>query len=182
MRDIATASLSGNLTHDVELRELPSGVDVARLRVARTTRRGRGEEWADKTNCFTVDVYGGQARACAEYLARDRVRSSRPSSTGASGPTSRTAGARRSPCGSRQLLFEFGRTRTDAGEESGEHNGAPLATGEPIDPLVGAVQTARTPPARTTCRLTPGRRCNLWLGAAVECRRSSARVTRASAP
>ena len=33
MRDIATAALSGNLTRDVELRELPSGTDVAGLRV-----------------------------------------------------------------------------------------------------------------------------------------------------
>ena len=39
MRDIATATLSGNLTRDVELRQLPSGADVARLRVATTTRR-----------------------------------------------------------------------------------------------------------------------------------------------
>jgi hypothetical protein len=38
MRDIATATLSGNLTRDVELRSLPSGTDVARLRVASGTR------------------------------------------------------------------------------------------------------------------------------------------------
>jgi single-strand DNA-binding protein len=50
MRDIATATLSGNLTRDVELRALPSGTDVARLRVATTTRRRSGEEWVDKTS------------------------------------------------------------------------------------------------------------------------------------
>jgi single-strand DNA-binding protein len=70
MRDIATATLSGNLTRDVELRELPSGADVARLRVASTARRRNGEEWVDKTNYFTVEVFGAQARACAQYLAR----------------------------------------------------------------------------------------------------------------
>ena len=70
MRDIANATLSGNLTRDVELRALPSGADVARLRVATTTRRRNGEEWADKTNYFTVEVYGAQARACAQYLAK----------------------------------------------------------------------------------------------------------------
>jgi hypothetical protein len=43
IRDIATAALSGNLTLDVELRELPSGVEVARLRAATTTRRRHGE-------------------------------------------------------------------------------------------------------------------------------------------
>jgi len=68
MRDIATATLSGNLTRDVELKALPSGTDVARLRVATTTRRRAGEEWVEKTNYFTVEVYGAQARSCAQYL------------------------------------------------------------------------------------------------------------------
>ena len=70
MRDIATASLSGNLTRDVELRRLPSGAEVARLRVATTTRRRSGEEWVDKSNYFTVEVYGAQARNCAQYLSK----------------------------------------------------------------------------------------------------------------
>ena len=70
MRDIATTTLSGNLTRDVELRQLPSGADVARLRIATTTRRRNGEEWVDKTNYFTVEVFGAQARACAQYLAK----------------------------------------------------------------------------------------------------------------
>ena len=70
MRDIATATLSGNLTRDVELRELPSGAEVARLRVASTARRRNGEAWADKTNYFTIEVFGAQARACDQYLTR----------------------------------------------------------------------------------------------------------------
>ncbi len=70
MRDIATAQLSGNLTRDVDLRGLPSGADVARLRVASTTRRRTGEEWVDKTNYFTVEVFGAQARSCADYLRK----------------------------------------------------------------------------------------------------------------
>ncbi len=70
MRDIATAQLSGNLTRGVDLRGLPSGADVARLRVASTTRRRTGEEWVDKTNYFTVEVFGAQARSCAEYLRK----------------------------------------------------------------------------------------------------------------
>src|SRR6202049_1566436 len=70
MRDIATAQLSGNLTRDVDLRSLPSGADIAKLRVASTTRRRAGEEWVDKTNYFTVEVFGAQARSCAEYLRK----------------------------------------------------------------------------------------------------------------
>jgi single-strand DNA-binding protein len=70
MQDIANTTLSGNLTRDVELRQLPSGADVARLRVATTTRRRNGEEWIDKTNYLTIEVFGAQARACAQYLAK----------------------------------------------------------------------------------------------------------------
>ncbi len=60
MGDIATTTLSGNLTREVELRELPSGVPVARLRIAGTTGRRH----------FTVEVYGEQARACARHLGK----------------------------------------------------------------------------------------------------------------
>ncbi len=70
MRDIATATLSGNLTRDVELRQLPSGAEIARLRIATSTRRRGGEEWVEKTNYFTVEVFGAQARACAQYLSK----------------------------------------------------------------------------------------------------------------
>jgi len=70
MRDIATATLSGNLTRGVELKQLPSGAEVARLRVASTARRRNGEEWVDKTNYYTVEVFGAQARACSQYLGK----------------------------------------------------------------------------------------------------------------
>jgi single-strand DNA-binding protein len=70
MRDIATATLTGNLTREVELRPLPSGADVARLRVASGTRRRSGEEWVERTNYFTVEVYGPQANLCAERLGK----------------------------------------------------------------------------------------------------------------
>jgi single-strand DNA-binding protein len=70
MRDIATATLSGNLTREVELRPLPSGTEVARLRVASGTRRRSGEEWVERTNYFTVEVYGPQANLCAERLGK----------------------------------------------------------------------------------------------------------------
>ena len=70
MRDIATATLTGNLTREVELRPLPSGTEVARLRVASGTRRRNGEEWVERTNYFTVEVYGPQANLCAERLGK----------------------------------------------------------------------------------------------------------------
>jgi single-strand DNA-binding protein len=121
MRDIATATLSGNQTRDVELRELPSGTDVARLRLATTTRRRIGEEWVEKTNYFTD---GAQARSCAQYLRkgwrvfvdaeldwrewtdqRDRKREA---------VTFRA----------RHVVFEGGRAAPAAGSDAGEQNGA----------------------------------------------------------
>jgi single stranded DNA-binding protein len=70
MRDIATATLSGNLTREVELRVLPSGTEVARLRVASGARQRSGEEWVERTKYFTVEIYGPQAHLCAERLGR----------------------------------------------------------------------------------------------------------------
>jgi single-strand DNA-binding protein len=127
MRDIATATLSGNLTRDVELKQLPSGAEVARLRVASTARRRNGEEWVDKTSYFTVEVYGGQARACAQYLGKgSRV-------VVEAEPDWREwidqQGAKREAVTfrARQVLFE-GSPRTTAGD-TGEArgNGAPAA-------------------------------------------------------
>jgi single stranded DNA-binding protein len=70
MRDFASTTLSGVLTRDVELHESPSGVDLARLRIASTTRRREGTVWVEKTNHFTVEVRGAQARACAAHLGK----------------------------------------------------------------------------------------------------------------
>ena len=73
MRDIATATLTGNLTREVELRPLPSGTEVARLRVASGARRRSGEEWVERTNYFTVEGLrpAGQALCRA---SRQRLR------------------------------------------------------------------------------------------------------------
>jgi single-strand DNA-binding protein len=126
MRDIANATLSGNLTRDVELRSLPSGAELARLRVATTTRRRNGEEWADKTNYFTVEVYGGRARACAQYLGKgsrvvvdaeldwrewtDQQQNKREAVT----------------FKARQVLFEGGRSKPAvASEDSGQNDALP---------------------------------------------------------
>jgi len=70
MCDIATATLTGNVTREVELRPLPLGNAVARLRVASGTRRRSGEQWVERTNYFTVEVYGPQAALCAERLGK----------------------------------------------------------------------------------------------------------------
>ena len=55
-RDIATATLSGNLTREVELRPLPSVTEVAQLRVASGTRQRNGE--GGSSGPITVEVDG----------------------------------------------------------------------------------------------------------------------------
>ena len=66
--------ITGNLTFDPELRSLPSGTSVCKLRVACNTRRKDGStgEWVDKPNYFDVTVWGAQGENCAKYLTKGR--------------------------------------------------------------------------------------------------------------
>ena len=65
--------LTGNLTTEPELRNLPSGTSVCKLRVACNTRRkGASGEWEDKPNYFDVTVWGAQGENCARYLGKGR--------------------------------------------------------------------------------------------------------------
>ena len=64
--------ITGNLTKDPELRSLPSGTSVCKLRVAVNSRRKEGDEWVDKPNYFDVTVWGAQGENCATYLSKGR--------------------------------------------------------------------------------------------------------------
>jgi single-strand DNA-binding protein len=66
--------ITGNLTTDPELRSLPSGTSVCKLRVACNTRRKDNStgDWVDKPNYFDVTVWGAQGENCARYLAKGR--------------------------------------------------------------------------------------------------------------
>ena len=66
--------ITGNLTSDPELRALPSGSSVCKLRVACNTRRkdSASGEWVDKPNYFDVTVWGAQGENCAKYLSKGR--------------------------------------------------------------------------------------------------------------
>jgi single-strand DNA-binding protein len=140
MRDIATATLSGNLTRDVELRALPSGADVARLRVATATRRRTGEEWVDKTNYFTVEVFGAQARSCAQYL-RKGSRVMVDAELDWREWTDQQDNKREAvTLRARQVLFEGARSTTAAARDGSEQSGSPLTAGERADGVpVGAL-------------------------------------------
>ena len=66
--------LTGNLTHDPELRSLPSGTSVCKLRIACNTRRKNNStgDWEDKPNYFDVTVWGAQGENAARYLTKGR--------------------------------------------------------------------------------------------------------------
>jgi single-strand DNA-binding protein len=65
--------LTGNLTRDPELRNLPSGMAVCSLRIACNTRRKDSNgNWVDKPNYFDVTVWGAQGENCAQYLSKGR--------------------------------------------------------------------------------------------------------------
>jgi single-strand DNA-binding protein len=66
--------LTGNLTADPELRSLPSGTSVCKLRVASNTRRkdSASGEYVDKPNYFDVTVWGAQGENAARYLSKGR--------------------------------------------------------------------------------------------------------------
>ena len=66
--------ITGNLTADPDLRSLPSGTSVCKLRVAVNTRRKDNStgEWVDKPNYFDVTVWGAQGENCARYLTKGR--------------------------------------------------------------------------------------------------------------
>jgi single-strand DNA-binding protein len=72
--NINTVVITGNLTRDPELRNLPSGTAVCKLRVAVNSRRKDGQtgEWVDKPNYFDVTVWGAQGENCANYLSKGR--------------------------------------------------------------------------------------------------------------
>ena len=66
--------ITGNLTSDPDLRSLPSGTSVCKLRVAVNTRRKDSQtgEWTEKPNYFDVTVWGNQGENCAQYLSKGR--------------------------------------------------------------------------------------------------------------
>jgi len=71
--NINRVTITGNLTRDPELKSLPSGTAVCKLRVAVNSRRkDQSGEWVDKPNYFDVTVWGAQGENCATYLAKGR--------------------------------------------------------------------------------------------------------------
>src|SRR5918911_712875 len=72
MANINRVVIEGNLTRDPELRQLPSGNSVCKLRVAvndRVKDRDSGQ-WSDRPNYFDVTVFGAKRQA-VEIIAEN---------------------------------------------------------------------------------------------------------------
>jgi single-strand DNA-binding protein len=71
--NINRVTVTGNLTRDPELRELPSGTSVCKMRIAVNSRRkDESGQWVDKPNYFDVTVWGAQGENCSTYLSKGR--------------------------------------------------------------------------------------------------------------
>lgn len=67
---INSATISGNLTKDAELRTAASGMAVLKFRVAVNERVKEGEEWKDKAYFFSATMFGKRAEAIAPYMLK----------------------------------------------------------------------------------------------------------------
>jgi single-strand DNA-binding protein len=66
--EINTVTVSGNLTRDPEVRNLPSGQAVCSLRIAHNERfKDASGEWADRTAYFDVTIWSG----LGEWMGRN---------------------------------------------------------------------------------------------------------------
>lgn len=73
MSNINQVTITGNLTADPELRSLPSGTSVCKLRLASSSRQKNADgEYQDRPNYFDVIVWGAQGETVASYLEKGR--------------------------------------------------------------------------------------------------------------
>ncbi len=69
--DINTVTISGNLTREPELRNLPSGQAVCSIRIAHNERyKGADGEWTDRAAYFDVTIWSG----LGEWIAKNVVK------------------------------------------------------------------------------------------------------------
>ena len=70
---INSVTLIGNLGADPEMRTTASGMVIANLRVATTSRKKVGDgKWEDVTEWHAVTVFGKTAENAGQYLSKGR--------------------------------------------------------------------------------------------------------------
>lgn len=65
-------SLIGNLGTDPEIRQTPSGLSIANLRIGVTERRKEGDNYKDQTEWVSVVLFGKTAENAGKYLQKGR--------------------------------------------------------------------------------------------------------------
>jgi len=69
--NINSVFISGNLTHDPELRYTPSGQAVTNFSIANNRRyRNQAGEWKEETSFLRIVAWARQAEVCNEYLKK----------------------------------------------------------------------------------------------------------------
>ena len=65
--------LMGNLTRDLEMRQLPSGMAVGNFGLAVNERyKDRNEQWQEKANFIDCEIFGRRAEVMQQYLGKGR--------------------------------------------------------------------------------------------------------------
>ena len=152
MRDIAIATLSGNLTREVEFRELPSGSVVARLRVASTTA---GETVRRGSTRRTISPWRSSGRGrerAASTSGRFRGWWSRLSSTRREWTDEQNHRREAVTFRAREVLFEGGDASSRVGREGGAHERSSPLDGEPVGAATAGDGSAGAGDLRRPCR------------------------------
>lgn len=69
--EINNVNISGNLTRDPELRNLPSGQSVCNIRIAHNDRyKASDGQWADRPAYFDVTIWSGLGEWIANNMAK----------------------------------------------------------------------------------------------------------------
>lgn len=63
--------LMGNLTRDIELRQLPSGSSIATIGLAVNEKyKDKNDQWVERVNFIDCEMFGRRAEVMAQYLSK----------------------------------------------------------------------------------------------------------------
>lgn len=60
----------GNITRDLELKHIPSGLAVVDLGLAINHRRKQGDEWVEEVDFIDITLFGRSAEIVCEYCSK----------------------------------------------------------------------------------------------------------------
>ena len=70
MKDINTATVSGRLTRDAELRFTSGGFGILKFSLASNYSKKDGDQWKDEANFFDCTILGKRGESLAQYLTK----------------------------------------------------------------------------------------------------------------